>query len=78
VAFEVGSIGELADPLRRRTQLPREVLLDRRLQRAEAVEAELGGESNLASAARSATVPKATSWGRSSTAWATRRSAAVS
>ena len=33
---------ELADALGRRTQLPGEVLLDRRLQRREAVEAELG------------------------------------
>ena len=37
-------VGELADPLGGRPQLPREVVLHRRLQRAEAVEAELGGE----------------------------------
>ena len=37
---------ELADPLGSRAQLPRQVALDRRLQGAEAVEAELGSQAD--------------------------------
>ena len=77
--------GQLADALGGRAQLAGEVALDRRLQRTEAVEAELAGQADdggragpAAASARSATVPKPTSCGCSRTTWATRRSAVVS
>ncbi len=46
VPLDVRPVGELADPLGGRAQLPGQVVLDRRLQGAEAVEPELGGKSN--------------------------------
>ena len=46
MALDLRPVGHLADPLGGGPQLARQVVLHRRLQGAEAVEAELGGEAD--------------------------------